>query len=70
MRVGLRPASKDGLPVIGEVPSVANVFIATAFAAIGLQLGPYSGKLAADWALGEAASVDLSTFSVARFENQ
>lgn len=70
MRVGLRPASKDGLPVIGPIRSVANVYVATAFAAIGLQLGPYSGKLAADWALDKTPAVDTAPFSAARFDNQ
>jgi D-amino-acid dehydrogenase len=67
MRVGLRPASRDGLPVIGPVPGVANVYVTTAFAAIGLQLGPYSGKLAADWAQGQMPEVDLSPFRMERF---
>jgi D-amino-acid dehydrogenase len=67
IRVGLRPACEDGLPVIGPVPTVENVFIATAFAAIGLQLGPFSGKLAADWAQGVQSPVDISPFSPGRF---
>lgn len=67
IRVGLRPACEDGLPVIGAIPTVGNVFVATAFAAIGLQLGPFSGKLASDWAQGRAAPVDVSLFSPGRF---
>ncbi len=67
VRVGLRPASVDGVPIIGPVPGVGNCYVATGFAAIGLQLGPYSGQLAAEWAQGIAPSVDLAPFSPGRF---
>jgi D-amino-acid dehydrogenase len=70
IRVGLRPACEDGRPVIGPVPGVENVYVATAFAAIGLQLGPFSGKLAADWAQAIQPSVDTSLFSPERFQRQ
>jgi glycine/D-amino acid oxidase-like deaminating enzyme len=49
---------------------VENVYVATAFAAIGLQLGPFSGKLAADWAQAIQPSVDTSLFSPERFQRQ
>ena len=48
IRVGLRPASADGLPILGPMPSVANLMLATGHGSIGLQLGPYSGKVIAD----------------------
>jgi D-amino-acid dehydrogenase len=67
IRVGLRPACTDGLPVIGPVRTVDNVYVATGFAAIGLQLGPYCGKLAAQWALAETSPIDIAPFSIARF---
>lgn len=67
IRVGLRPACDDGLPVIGPISTVENVYIATAFAAIGLQLGPYSGRLAADWAQGITPAVNIDLFSPNRF---
>lgn len=67
IRVGLRPACEDGLPVIGPVPTVENVYLATGFAAIGLQLGPYSGKVAADWARGVEPAVNIDLFAPRRF---
>lgn len=67
MRVGLRPATKDDLPVLGPVPGVSNVYVATGHGAVGLQLGPYSGKLAAEWALGKATNTDISAFAISRF---
>lgn len=48
VRVGLRPVSRDNLPILGPIPSDENVFLATGHGASGLQLGPYSGKLIAD----------------------
>jgi glycine/D-amino acid oxidase-like deaminating enzyme len=51
IRVGLRPRTADNLPVLGGVPGIEGVFLATGHGATGLQLGPYSGSLAADWAL-------------------
>lgn len=53
IRVGLRPRTVDNMPVLGGVPGVEGVFLATGHGATGLQLGPYSGSLAAEWALGD-----------------
>ncbi len=67
IRVGLRPATPDHLPVLGEAPGVAGVYLATGMGATGLHLGPYCGKLAAAWAMGEGSEVDIGAFGVGRF---
>ena len=67
VRVGLRPYTADRLPVLGQVPGVDGVLVATGHGPTGLQLGPYSGKLMADMALGQTPLVDLTPFSIARF---
>jgi D-amino-acid dehydrogenase len=67
MRVGLRPLSADGLPVLGPVPRIEGVVLATGHGPSGLQLGPYSGKLIADLMLGRRPEMDLSPFHAARF---
>lgn len=67
MRVGLRPLTQDGLPILGPVPGVEGVYLATGHGPAGLQLGPYSGKLTADLMLGRTAEIDLTPFSVSRF---
>jgi D-amino-acid dehydrogenase len=67
IRVGLRPATSDNLPVIGPVPGVDGVYLATGMGATGLHLGPYSGKLAAEWALGKQPETDIAPFGVERF---
>ncbi len=67
IRVGLRPATADHLPVLGTIAGVRGVYLATGMGASGLQLGPFSGKLAADWALDQSNTVDISAFNIGRF---
>jgi D-amino-acid dehydrogenase len=67
MRVGTRPLTPDGLPVLGPVPGRRGVLLATGHGPTGLQLGPYSGKIVAELALGRRPSVDLAAFRVDRF---
>ncbi len=67
IRIGLRPTSPDGLPVLGRVPGYDNVFVATGHGASGLQLGPHSGATVARMAQGHAADLDLAAFAAERF---
>ena len=67
MRVGLRPLSADGLPVLGAIPGVDGVYVATGHGPSGLQLGPYSAKIVAEMMLGGKPAVDLTPFRVDRF---
>jgi D-amino-acid dehydrogenase len=66
-RVGLRPLSPDGLPVLGPVPDIEGAFLATGHGPTGLQLGPYSGKLVADAVRGTEPAFDLAPFTADRF---
>jgi D-amino-acid dehydrogenase len=68
MRVGLRPRTPDNLPVLGHAPTVRGVVVAAGHGATGLQLGPYSGKIAADLALGRPSPVDIGALDAARFQ--
>jgi len=67
IRVGLRPLTIDELPVLGPVPGVENVLLVTGHGPSGLTLGPYSGKVIAELALGQTATTELSAFHVTRF---
>ncbi|HSF06963.1 MAG TPA: FAD-dependent oxidoreductase [Methylomirabilota bacterium] len=67
IRVGLRPLTPDGLPVLGPVPGIRGIFLVTGHGPTGLTLGAYSGKLVAEQMLDKPAETDLSAFSVARF---
>ncbi|MFI5713421.1 NAD(P)/FAD-dependent oxidoreductase [Kribbella sp. NPDC051620] len=63
-RVGLRPATSDGLPLIGAV--APSVHVATGLGAWGLTLGPLLGELAARHALGERLPERLDFLSPGR----
>jgi D-amino-acid dehydrogenase len=67
VRVGLRPASPDGLPILGRVPGIANLHLATGHGAVGLQLGPFSGKVIADAITGSDPGVDIAPFAPDRW---
>lgn len=68
VRVGLRPYSVDRLPVLGTVPDIDNIYLATGHGPTGLQLGPYSGKVVADMMLGNVVEDDLTAFHISRFD--
>lgn len=68
VRIGFRPASPDGLPMLGRLPGTQNVYVATGHGASGLQLGPYSGAAIADLLRGAPPDIDLTPFSVERFQ--
>jgi D-amino-acid dehydrogenase len=64
---GLRPCMPDGLPVIGAVPGLAGVWLATGHGMLGLTLGPVTGKLIAEALLDGRTSVDLGAVRADRF---
>ena len=63
---GLRPATPDGLPVIGR-SALRGVVIAGGLFRNGILLGPLVGEIAAGLALGDEPTIDLSAFNPARF---
>ncbi len=63
---GLRPATPDGLPLIGK-GSVHGLVIAGGLFRNGILLGPLVGEIAAALALGQEPSLDLSAFRPDRF---
>jgi D-amino-acid dehydrogenase len=65
-RVGFRPVSPDGRPLLGPVPGVAGLVVATGLGATGLTMGPLAGTVAARVALGEPPGTDLAPFDPLR----
>jgi glycine/D-amino acid oxidase-like deaminating enzyme len=63
IRVGLRPMTGDGLPLLGAVPSLDGLTIATGLGQYGLTVGPYAGLLAAKLAIGKPPDIDISPFA-------
>ena len=64
---GLRPATPDGLPILGPVPGQPNHFIATGHYRNGILLAPATANVMARLIVGEASSTELSPFSPSRF---
>jgi glycine oxidase len=65
---GLRPASSDGLPLLGEIPSPhGRAFLATGHFRNGILLAPASALLMANLVLDQPVPVDLVPFRPSRF---
>jgi len=64
---GLRPCISDGLPVIGPVPGLEGLFVATGHGMLGLTLGPVTGRMIAELLLDGRSTLDATPFRVDRF---
>jgi len=63
-----RPLSRDGLPVIGRVPGVESVLVATGHSVWGMLNAPATGEAVAELILdGQARNIDLKPFAPGRF---
>jgi len=62
-----RPVTRDGLPLIGCVPGLANAYIATGHSGWGILNAPATGEAMAELILdGAARAVELDAFDPAR----
>ncbi|MEM6328674.1 MAG: glycine oxidase ThiO [Planctomycetota bacterium] len=64
---GLRPASPDGLPMIGRVPGLENAWVAAGHFRSGLQFAPATAVLLRQLMGGEPSDIDTTPFSPERF---
>lgn len=64
---GLRPCSPDGLPFIGQLKKLPNIFVASGHGMMGMSLGPATGKLISEIVVGKTTSTDISAFDPNRF---
>jgi len=62
VRVGLRPMTRDDLPLIGRPAQLQGLIIATGMGRYGLTIGPYVGRLAAHLAAGQLTEIDLTPY--------
>jgi D-amino-acid dehydrogenase len=62
-RVGFRPMGPGIRPLLGPVPGLDGLVVATGLGASGLTMGPLAGSLAAQAALGLAPDIDLEPFA-------
>src|SRR5262247_2925517 len=63
----LRPVASDGLLVLGGVPGLDRVYVATGGARKGILYGPAMGHAVADLVLGRDTRVALHQFAPGRF---
>uniref|UniRef100_A0ACD5XNF6 Uncharacterized protein n=1 Tax=Avena sativa TaxID=4498 RepID=A0ACD5XNF6_AVESA len=64
IRIGHRPYMPDGKPVIGFVPDLSNVLIATGHEGSGLALSLGTAEMVTDMILGNPGRVDFTPFSI------
>ena len=63
----LRPLSADGKIILGDVPNISHLFIASGTGRKGILLGPGMGKLTSDLITNQPIGIDLNPFSLSRF---
>jgi glycine oxidase len=63
---GLRPATADGLPLIGPLPGVTNAFCAAGHFRSGLQLSTGTAAVVARLIRGEKPQIDLASMRLDR----
>ncbi len=63
---GLRPGSPDGLPFLGPVPGLDNLFVSAGHFRAGIQLSPASARSMTDLLLGRPPLVPLEAFRLDR----
>jgi D-amino-acid dehydrogenase len=64
---GFRPCTPDGLPLIGRVPAIDNLVVATGHGMMGVSMSPITGQLVSEIVQGDSPSIDSSPLSPARF---
>jgi len=63
---GLRPGSPDGLPFLGAVPGLDNLFVAAGHYRAGIQLSPATGLVMSEVLLGTPPTIPLDAFRLDR----
>jgi glycine/D-amino acid oxidase-like deaminating enzyme len=62
-----RPVTRDGLPLIGRVPTVEGLYVATGHSVWGILNAPATGEAMAELILeGQARTIDISAFDPGR----
>lgn len=65
---GYIDSTPDGVPVIGEIPSLPGFMLAAGFSGHGFGIGPGAGLLIADRIMGASSFVDHRHYDLARFD--
>lgn len=65
---GLRPASRDGVPLIGRHPELERVWLATGHEGLGISTAPATAELLAQLSLGQACTLNPAPFEPRRLQ--
>jgi D-amino-acid dehydrogenase len=65
--MGHRPSTPDSLPILGEVPGRAGLYVATGHGHFGMTGGPPSARLVARIINKETLGIDAAPYAVNRF---
>jgi len=65
---GIRPASRDGLPLIGAHPSLPRVWLASGHEGLGITTSLATAELLADLSLGRTPLLDAAPFTPSRLK--
>lgn len=65
-RVGFRPVGPDAAPLLGTVPHLDGLVVASGLGSGGLTAGPFAGLVAARLALGKDPGTDLTPYDPLR----
>lgn len=63
---GLRPKTKDSLPILGKIREVENLYCALGHYRNGILMGPLTGKIITDIILGNSIEFNIDPFKVER----
>ncbi len=63
---GLRPQTKDRLPIIGKFPDIENLYCSLGHYRNGILMGPYSGKILKDLILENDTEYNIDRFQIER----
>ena len=63
---GLRPQTKDRLPIIGKLPDIENLYCSLGHYRNGILMGPYSGKILKDLILENDTKYNIDHFQIDR----
>lgn len=66
---GVRPASPDGVPILGPLPGWSGVSVASGHDHVGVMLSPATGHLMADFIVG-GDPTQIEAFSMSRFDTE
>ena len=65
--MGHRPSTPDSLPVLGEVPGAAGLYLAFGHGHFGMTGGPPSGRLVSQLINGKPPGIDPAPYACSRF---